>query len=80
MEKLISMWIPHHQFKTNDDYKPYILGERKFADDGKEFGRESLNDWIENNVNLYSKILKPRRNGTSFATISIISFHRVESP
>ena len=49
---------------------PTYWGKRKFSDDEREFGSESLKEYIEKNVNLYSKILKKLKDtGSLFIVI-----------
>ena len=49
---------------------PTYWGKRKFSDDKREFGSESLKEYIEKNVNLYSKILKKLKDtGSLFIVI-----------
>ena len=49
---------------------PTYWGKRKFSDDEREFGSESLNEYIDKNVKLYSKILKKLKDtGSLFIVI-----------
>lgn len=49
---------------------PTYWGKRQFTDDKNEFGIESLEDYVEKNILLYSKILdKMKRGGSLFVII-----------
>ncbi|MHA2364850.1 MAG: DNA-methyltransferase, partial [Candidatus Hodarchaeales archaeon] len=49
---------------------PTYWGKRQFTDDPKEFGSESLEEYVSRNVSLYSKILsKLKKSGSLFVII-----------
>ena len=49
---------------------PTYWGKRSFTNDEREFGSESLEDYVERNVNLYSGILKiMKKSGSLFIVI-----------